>query len=58
MRELDEFEVKMEVDESEMRVTLGKKTLVKMGGNAKGSKQPSNTMSVVCHGGEHGRIEI
>ena len=58
VRELDEFEVKMEVDESEMRVTPGKKIWSKMGGNAQGSKQPSNTMSVVYHGSEHGRIEI
>ena len=43
-RELDEFDVKMEVDESEMRVTLGK-NLVKVGGNAKGSKQPACTVN-------------
>ena len=49
MRELDEFEVKMEVDESDASDT-GQENLVKMGGDAKGSKQPSNTMSVVCHG--------
>ena len=41
MRELHHFEVKMEVDESEMRLTLGQESLVKMGGHAKGSKQPS-----------------
>ena len=58
VRELDEFEVKMEVDESEMQVTLGEKIWSKMGGDAKGSKQPSNTVSAVCHGSEHGRIEI
>ena len=54
VRELDEVEVKREVDESEMRVTPGNKIWSKMGGHAKGSKQPSNTVSVVCHGSEHG----
>ena len=39
VRELDQFEVKMEVVESEMRVTPSKKILVKMGGNPIGSKQ-------------------
>ena len=43
---------------TEVRMTQGKKNLVKMGGNAKGSKQPSSTVSVVCHGSEHRRIEI
>ena len=54
VRELDELEVKMEVDESEMRVTPGKKKLVNMGGDGKGSKQPCYTVSVVCHGSQHG----
>ena len=50
VRELDEFEVKMEVDESEMQV----ENLIKMGGDAKGSQQPSNTVSAVCHRSQHG----
>ena len=57
VREL-EFEVEMEVDESEMRSTLGMKIWSEMGGNTKGPKQSSNTMSSVCHGSEHKRIEI
>ena len=39
-------------------IDTGQENLVKMGGNAKGSKQPSSTVSVVCHGSEHRRIEI
>ena len=54
VRELDGFEVKMEVDESEMRSTPGKK----IWSNTTGPKQFSNTMSIVCYGSEHRRIEI
>ena len=53
VRVLDQVEVKMEVDESKMRATPGQEHLVKMGGDAKGSKQPSHTTSVVCHGSQH-----
>ena len=34
----------------------GQENLVKMGGNAKGSKQPSSTVSVVCHGRDRTRL--
>ena len=55
VRELDEFEVKMEVDESEMRSTPGKKIWSKW---VETRKDPNSAMSIVCHGSEHGRIEI
>ena len=50
VRELDGFEVKMEVDEAQMRVDTGQENLFKMGGNARGSDQFSGAVSVVCHG--------
>ena len=58
VRELDEFEVKMEVDESDVRSTPGKKIWSKWVETRKGPKQFSNTMSIVCCGSEHGRTEI
>ena len=53
VRELDEFEVKMEVDESEMRSTPGKKVWSKW---VETRKDP--TMSTACYGSEHRRVEI
>ena len=57
-RELDEFEVKMEVDESEVRVTPGKNIWSKWVETRKDPNSPAIRLSVLCHGSEHGRIEI
>ena len=56
VRELDEFEVKMEVDESEMRVTPGKKIWSNLVETRKDPNSPA--IRCRCHGREHGRIEI
>ena len=49
VQELDEFEVKMEVDESELRAMPGKKIWSKVGVDAQGSNQFGRAMSVVRH---------
>ena len=56
-KEVQEFEVKMEVDESKVRVAPGKKIQSKWV-EMEGSIQPNNTMSLVCHRSEHGPIEM
>ena len=58
VRELDEFEVIMEVGESEMRLTPGKKIWSKWVETRKDPNKFSNTMSIVCYRSEHRRIEI
>ena len=58
VQELDEFEVKNGGRWIRNAIDTRQGNLVKMGWNTKGPKQSSNTMSIVCHGSEHGRIEI
>ena len=58
VRELDEFEVKMEVDESEMRVTPGKKIWSNWVDTRKDPNSPAIRCRLCATGSEHGRIEI